>query len=205
MEKAVGDYGFTVLSNETFSPKEADLKPQLTRIKVQSPDAIICWGTNPGPAYVAKSMNELNMDMLLVQSHGIASKKFIELAGESCEGNILPAGRLLIADKLEDTNPQKKVLLKYQKDFIEKYGKDADTFGGHGYDAFMILVQAIREAGTEKAAIRNAIEHMQYTGISGVFKFSPKDHNGLTHDSFAIITIKNGEWAPVEKAAPDSE
>ena len=90
-------------------------------------------------------------------------------------------------------------------DFVEKYGKDADTFGGHGYDAFMILVQAIREAGTEKAAIRNAIEHMRYTGISGVFKFSPKDHNGLTCDSFAIITIKNGEWVPVEKAAPESE
>ncbi|MCK5707265.1 MAG: ABC transporter substrate-binding protein [Candidatus Aureabacteria bacterium] len=195
LEAAVEKFGFKVIANETFDPKITDLKPQLTKIKEQAPDAIICWGTNPGPAYVARNMKELGMKTLLVQSHGIASKKFIELAGDACEGNILPAGRLLIAEKLDDGNLQKSILLKYKKDFKEKYGKDPDTFGGHGYDALMIMVKAIEIAGTDKAKIRETIENMKYVGISGIFQFSPKEHNGLTEDAFAIITIKDGSWS----------
>jgi len=143
MESAVGNFGYKVVANETFSPKATDIKSQLLRIKKQKPDAIICWGTNPGPAYVAKNIKELGINTILLQSHGVASKKFIELAGDACEGNLLPAGRLLVADSLDDSNPQKAVLLQYKKDFTEKYGKEPDTFGGHGYEAFTIMLKGI--------------------------------------------------------------
>ncbi|MBN1522021.1 MAG: ABC transporter substrate-binding protein [Candidatus Aureabacteria bacterium] len=198
LEKTVMDYGFTVVSNETFDPEVTDIKPQLTKIKGKNPDAIICWGTNPGPAYVARNMKELGMETLLVQSHGVASKQFIALAGDASEGIVLPAGKLLVADKLDDNDPQKVVLLKYKKDFTDKYDKAPDTFGGHGYDALMIMVKAIEQVGADKAKIRDAIEGMTFVGISGVFQFSAEEHNGLTEDAFAMITIKDGEWALLE-------
>ncbi|MCK5707272.1 MAG: ABC transporter substrate-binding protein [Candidatus Aureabacteria bacterium] len=198
LETAAASYGFNIVANNTFSPNTTDIKKQLSNIKKQDPKAIICWGTNPGPAYVAKNMKELQIDTLLIQSHGVASKKFIELAGDACEGNILPAGRLLVCEKLDDNDPQKTILLKYKKDFTEKYGKDPDTFGGHGYDAFMILIKAIEKAGPNRSKIRKEIEKMNFTGISGVFQFSKKDHNGLTEDAFTIVTIKDGNWALLE-------
>jgi branched-chain amino acid transport system substrate-binding protein len=198
LEKTVPEYGFEVVFNESYDTNLTDFKPQLTKVKEAAPDAVICWGTNPGPAYIARNMKELGMKTLLVNSHGVASKKFIELAGDAAEGIILPAGKLLVAENLPEDNPQKAVLLQYKKDFSERYKKDPDTFGGHGYDAFMILVKAIEKAGADKAKIRDEVEKMKFVGISGVFQFSAKDHNGLNEDAFAIITIKDGKWAFVE-------
>ena len=45
--------GFKVVADETYGPKDTDMTPQLTKIRSSKADAIICWGTNPGPAVVA--------------------------------------------------------------------------------------------------------------------------------------------------------
>ena len=34
---------------------------QLTKIRTAAPDALVCWGTNPGPAVVAKNVKQLKM------------------------------------------------------------------------------------------------------------------------------------------------
>ncbi|HEU0265474.1 MAG TPA: ABC transporter substrate-binding protein, partial [Geobacterales bacterium] len=73
--------GFTVVADEVYSPKDTDMTPQLTNIRAIKPDAVICWGTNPGPAIVTRNMQQLGIKIPLYQSHGVASKKYIELAG----------------------------------------------------------------------------------------------------------------------------
>jgi len=42
--------GFKIAADETYGPKDTDMTPQLTKIRASKADAIICWGTNPGPA-----------------------------------------------------------------------------------------------------------------------------------------------------------
>jgi branched-chain amino acid transport system substrate-binding protein len=80
------DYGYEIVADERFGPKDTDMTPQLTKIRSLKPEAIICWGTNPGPAVIAKNMRQLGIKIPLYQSHGVASKKFIELAGEAANG-----------------------------------------------------------------------------------------------------------------------
>ena len=192
--------GLEVVAEETFGPEDTDMTAQLTRIKASRAEAVICWGTNPGPAMVAKNMMQLGMDIPLLQSHGVANKKFIELAGEAAEGIIFPAGRLLVAEDLPEDDPQKPVLLEFAAMFEEKYGRTADTFGGHAWDALHLLVQAIEEVGTDKEAIREALENTtNFVGTGGVFNFSPEDHNGLTKDAFAMIKIVDGQWTLLEE------
>ncbi|MGQ9626731.1 MAG: ABC transporter substrate-binding protein [Anaerolineae bacterium] len=192
--------GMEVVAEESFGPEDTDMTAQLTRIKASDAEVVICWGTNPGPAMVAKNMMQLGMKIPLLQSHGVANKKFIELAGEAAEGVIFPAGRLLVAKDLPEDDPQKPVLLEYSSMFEEKYGRSADTFGGHAWDALYLLVNAIKKVGTDKEAIRDALENTTgFVGTGGIFNFSPEDHNGLTKDAFVMVKIVNGEWTLLEE------
>jgi len=145
-------------------------------------------------------MKQLKMSIPLIQSHGVANMKFIELAGDAANGVILPSGRLTVADQIPDSNPQKKLLLQYKADFAAKYpDKQTNTFGGHAYDALTILVNAIEKVGPDKALIRDQIEKTTgFVGTGGIFNFSATDHNGLKKDAFAIITIEDGKWKLLE-------
>jgi branched-chain amino acid transport system substrate-binding protein len=190
--------GVKIVGEEKFASKDTSMVAQLTKLKAKNPDAIICWGTNPGPAVVAKNVASLGIKAKLLMSHGIANKKFIELAGKDAEGVVFPAGFLTVAATLSDTNPQKAVLTKYAADFEASAGKPGNTFGGHAYDALMLVIQTLKDGATDRAGIRDGLEKITgYVGIGGTFNLSATDHNGLTKDAFALVTIKGGKWEMV--------
>lgn len=185
----------STLATESFATSETDMTAQLTKIRAAKPKAVVCWGTNPGPAVVAKNMKTLGMTQPLLMSHGIANMEFIKLAGSAANGVVFPAGKLIVAKSIPDSDPQKKVLLAYASSYEKAYKKAPNTFGGHAYDAFMLVVKAIEKAGSNKAKIRDAIEQTRgFVGISGVFNFSPSDHNGLNKNAFALVRIEDGKW-----------
>ncbi|WP_022669675.1 ABC transporter substrate-binding protein [Hippea alviniae] len=195
LKKLAQKYNITILRDETFGATDTNMTSQLIKIKnTKGVQAIICWGTNPGPASVAKNAKELNIKIPLFMSHGVASKRFIQLAGKSAEGIILPAGKLLVAEQLPKTDPQRAVLLKYKEEYEKTFGP-VSTFGGHAYDAFMMLVKVIKEGAQTPAQIRDSLEKIKnFVGITGVFTYSKDDHAGLDPSDFCIVKIENGSW-----------
>lgn len=195
IEELAGPAGIELVIKETFGDTDTDMTVQLNKIKSSGAQALLVWGTNPGPAIIAKNMKQLAMTMPLFQSHGVANSKFIELGGEAVNGVIFPAGKLLIADTMADTDPQKKLLTQYAADFKAKYNKGADTFGGHAYDALMLVVKGIEKGGADKGKIRDEIENTKnFVGTGGIFNMSATEHNGLGKGAFAMIKIVNGKW-----------
>lgn len=192
--------GFIIVADEVYGPKDTDMTAQLTKIRGIKPDAIICWGTNPGPAVVTKNVKQLGVKIPLYMSHGVASKKYIELAGaDAAEGVMLPAGKLAIYDSLPKSDPQAKLLKEYDQSYKKAFGVEASTFGGYAYDAFMLLTAAIKTSGNTPALIRNGIEQTRkLSSVSGVFTMSPKDHNGLDLSAFEMIKIVKGDWQLVK-------
>jgi branched-chain amino acid transport system substrate-binding protein len=189
--------GIALVADEVFGPKDTDMTAQLTRIKGTDAQAIVVWGTNPGPAVIARNRVQLRVTTPIYMSSGVASKKFIELAGpENAEGILLPAGRLLFEGQLPAGHPQKKVLAEYIKEYEQRFKQPVSTFGGHAWDAVMLAAQAIRSAkSAEPAAIRDALEKVRgFYGTGGGFNFSAADHSGLTEDAFAMVRIVKGEW-----------
>jgi branched-chain amino acid transport system substrate-binding protein len=188
--------GVAVVADEVYSPKDTDMTAQLTKIKAVKPDAIICWGTNPGPAVVTRNVKQLGIKTPLYMSHGVASKKYIELAGaEAAEGVVLPAGKLAIYDKLKKNDPQYKVLKEYDAAYKKAYGMEASTFGGYAYDGFHLLIEAIKKGGTTPDQIRTGIEQQKkMVGVSGVYSLSATDHNGLDLSAFEMVRITKGDW-----------
>lgn len=192
-------HGIQIIIDDTYGPKDTDMTSQLTKIRASQAEAIICWGTNPGPAVVAKNARQLGVKQPLFMSHGVSSKKFIELAGDAAEGVMLPSGRVIVADLLPETDPQKKALLGYVKDYQNKYNVAGDHFGGHAWDAVMLIKNAIEKGGSKPAEIRNALENTKnFHGIGGTFSFSKNDHAGLDKDAFVMVEVKDKDWALVK-------
>ncbi len=198
LKKIAPDYHINILEDEVYDKKSTDLTAVVGKINANKKvQAVVNWSIVPAQAIVPKNMRQAKMTIPLFQSHGFGNVKYIEMAGEAAEGIIFPSGRLLAADVLADGAPQKATLVKYIHDYETKYAPEkASTFGGHGFDAIMILAKAIENAGSaDKAKVRDAIENMQgFPGTGGVFNFSATDHNGLAMDAFEMMTVKDGKF-----------
>jgi branched-chain amino acid transport system substrate-binding protein len=196
-----GSAGVEIVADETYGPDDADMTPQLTKIKnAAGVQAILNADFGQGPAIVTRNVRQLGIALPLYQSHGVASKSFIELAGEAAEGVRLPASALLVADKLPDSDPQKAVVVGYKAAYEKATGQPVSTFGGHAYDAFQMLVAAMQKAGSAKpAAVRDAIEQTEgFMGTAGVVNMSATDHLGLDLTAFRMLEIRKGDWTLVE-------
>lgn len=190
------DMGVTVVADEKFRDSDKDMTSQLTKIAKASPDAIICWAAGSTPAIVAKNVKQLGLKTTVVMSHGVASKKFINLAGDASEGIYLPAGRLLISDQLAANDRFKPLLTEYKSKYETKFNTSVSTFGGHAYDAFMVIEKALQK--NPKNLVKGLEQLKGVIGTYGEFNFSAKDHNGLSKDAFVMLEIKNANWALAE-------
>jgi len=185
--------GLKIVASEKFGATDVDFTPQLSGVKKSGADVIVIWAIPPSASLITKQAAELGIKTPIVHSHGIANKTFIDLAGPAANGVIFAAGKLLVAESLPDSDPQKAVLLKYVKAY-EKPDAPRSAFGGHGYDALALIGKAIEKAGTDPAKIRDELEKMNQPGISGVFKMTAEDHSGISQDSLVMIEIKDGKW-----------
>ena len=197
--KLAPEHGITVLASEVYDKAASDLTAEVTKVKAAGVEAILNWSIEPAQAIVIKNARQIGFKGPIFQSHGFGNIKYVEAAGEAAEGVLFPAGRLLIADVLPNSNPQKALLLKYKKDYESRYKEEASTFGGHAYDAFLILVKAIEKAGkVDMDAVRATIEQLTgVVGTGGVFNFSTTDHNGLNIDAFEMLTVRKGKFVPL--------
>jgi branched-chain amino acid transport system substrate-binding protein len=193
--------GITIAHEESYGPRDSDMTPQLTNIKGKpAVQAVINPGFGQGPAIVTRNYRQLGIALPLYQSHGVASKQFIDLAGPAANGVRLPAAALLVAEKLPDNDPQKAVVVAYTRAYQQKTGEPISTFGGHAYDGLMIFVEAAKRAGSfDTAKVRDEIEKTKnFIGTGGIVNMSPRDHLGLDLSAFRMLEIKGGEWTLVQ-------
>jgi len=192
-------YGVTLVADESYGNRDTDMTAQLTKIRATDAQAILNFGFGQAPAIVTKNIKQLGITLPLYHSHGVASKTFIDLAGDAAEGARLPAAALVVAEQLPDADPQKPILLDYKKRFEAKHGP-VSTFGGHGYDGLFIAKAALERAGGPgKAKVRDEIEKTKdFIGTAGVFNMSPDNHMGLGADAFKLVEIHNGAWKIID-------
>jgi branched-chain amino acid transport system substrate-binding protein len=157
-------------------------------------------GFGQGPAIVTRNYQQVGLTLPLYQSHGVASKEFIKLAGDAAEGVRLPAAAVLVAEQLPAGDQQKTVSVNYKKDYEARFKQDISTFGGHAHDGLMIAVEAMKRAGTtDKAKVRDAIENTKgFSGTGGVVNMSATDHMGLDLTHFRMLEVKKGNWTLVK-------
>ena len=192
-------YGIKIVADETYGKKDTDMTAQLLKIKnTPNLQAVLNPGFGQGPAIVAKNYAQLKFSQPLYESHGVASKKFIEIAGKAAEGVRLVSPPVIVADKLPDSNPIKKVALEYKNEYEKTFNTQVASFGGHAYDSLFAIVDAIKATkSTDPEKIRDGIESLKdFKGIDGVVNMSPTNHLGLdTKTGMILLEIKNGDWS----------
>ena len=193
----IDKYGITLVADETYGPADTDVTTQLTKIKgTPGVQAIFVFGFGQGSAVATKNYGQLGITVPMYQSHGVASNEYITLSGKAAEGVRMPTPALLVANSLPDNDPQKPVVVGYDKTYRDKYKADPSTFGGYAYDALYLAVNAIKKAGsTDKAKVRDALEQTAgFIGTTGKFNMTAKDHMGLDLSAFRIAEVRNGAW-----------
>ena len=153
-----------------------------------------------------KDLAARNYKGKVYQTHGVANPDFLRVVGKEGNGTILPAGPMLVYEQLPASNPVKKSAAEYVTKYEAKYGTRS-TFGGHAWDAYLLLAHAIPEAlkkakpGTKefRAALRDGLENAKdIFGAHGVFNMSAQDHNGLDNRARLMIRIEDGKWVVIK-------
>lgn len=194
--------GIEILVDEVYDKQATDLTDILTKVKSKGGvQAVVNWSIVPAQSIVAKNLKQLGLEVPLFQSHGFGNRRYVQQAGAAAEGTLFPASRLLVVDELPNSHPQKQVLAAYKQDYERMYREDVSTFGGHAYDALMVVVEGLKQAGApDREKVRDAIENLKgFVGTAGVFNYSAADHTGLDLNAFEMLTVKNGQFTLYKK------
>jgi branched-chain amino acid transport system substrate-binding protein len=200
--------GIEVVLEATFDAADTDMTAQITRIKASAAQAVLVTAVPPAAAIFTKQYRELGVELPLLHNSGVAMKPFIDLAGKAnVEGVLFPMGKLVAADALPGSDPQKTVLTKFIADYEAFTGNPVSSFAGHAWDGIQIVVEVLKtlpdglSIEEQRVRLRDGIENLQgFVGVDGVFKFSPTDHVGLSMDDVVLARITNGAW---EYFSPD--
>ncbi|MFZ6692094.1 ABC transporter substrate-binding protein [Undibacterium sp. SXout20W] len=193
-----------IVANERFARPDTSVTGQVLKIMASNPDAVLIAGAGTPAALPQKTLKERGYKGKIYQTHGVANNDFLRVCGKDCEATFLPAGPLLVAAQLAAENPVKASALKYTAAYEKAYGAGSiSTFGGHAWDAGMLLENAVPAAlkkgqpGSKefRAALRTAIENTTNLAVShGIVNMGPTDHVGFDQRSRVMVQIVGGKW-----------
>ncbi len=191
------DAGIEIVGTEKFQATDKDYTSIVTKLVGQDPEAIIVWAIPPGAGIVAQNIAASGFDGPVYYDPGAGAELFIRGAGEAAEGARLVHPAVLVADQVQGAANQ-EVMTEFHHAYSEAYG-EYSGFASYGADALKMIVQAIEEAGsTDRQAVRDALETIEYTGITGVYSMSAEDHSALDPEALVMVTVEDGEWKLLE-------
>ena len=205
MTEAAKAKGIKMVATERYGRTDTSVTGQALKLLAAKPDGILVAGSGTPTALPQRELKSRGYKGIMYQTHGAANNDVLRVCGKDCNEMILPAGPLLVAEQLPDSNPVKKSALVYVKLYEAKYGADSlSTFGGHMWDAGQLITAAIPAAlktgakpGTPefRSALRDALEQIKNLPVSqGVFNMSPTDHAGFDQRARVIVKVVDGKW-----------
>jgi len=197
--------GIKVVAEEKYNRNDPSVTGQVLKLIAANPDAVLIGAAGTPGATPVKELVARNYKGRIYQTHGVANPDFLRVVGKDGNGQILPAGPMLVYEQLPDGNEVKKTAAEYVTKYEQRFGTRS-TFGGHLYDAYILLSKAIPEAlkkakpGTRefRAALRDALENSNVIGTHGVFVMNANDHNGLDNRARVMVKVENEKWVLIK-------
>lgn len=185
------EHGGTIVAEEQFQTNQSDFKAILTNIKAANPDIIFAPSSITTAPLIIKQAREMGITSVIAAGDTWENATIIENAGADAEGIVLST----FYDEAAPANDEAASFLTGFKEYLTSIGEPdvIPAVSALGYDAYLTLVQAIKDAGsTDPAAVRDALVNVQVTGVTGDIKF---DENGDADKSLAFIkTVKDGQF-----------
>lgn len=183
--KAFEAKGGTVLLREQVQPKTVDFSALVTRIRGLAPEAVYYAGAHTEGGLLSKQMSESGMGVPLIGGDMIFSQEYIDIAGAgNAKGDMATSLGLPL-----DQQPKGK---DFKAAYEAEFGQAPEAFDSYAYDQAWIFVRAVLEAGTDRAAIAQAIRNGSFDGVTGLTEF---DENGdTTNQVISAYVVSDGKW-----------
>lgn len=186
--------GLDVVDEEQYPTTATDLTPQLLKVKQSGADTVFLWGASEAPAIAVRQIRQLKLKIHIIGATGILSQNFIRVAGPDCEG--------VYSDTDLNTTAPDAVQAHFIAAYRDEFKAPPNNFASFAWDAAHLFQMAARADGgkLDGPSIVKAWETMKpYRGTTAVFKFTDKDHNGISIDSLHMTEVKNGTWTVIKE------
>ena len=186
--------GGKIVSTTYIQTGDQDFSAQLSAIQAAKPDVIYAPNYYTEDALMAKQARDLGIKAPILTGDGAQADALIEIGKEAVEGMYFTGH---FHKEAATTERAKEYIKLYEK----KFGKEADAFGALGADAYFLLVDAIKRAGsTDPTKVREALANTKdFQGVSGLITMGP---NGNPIKSMVINKVANGKFAYVTTVNP---
>jgi branched-chain amino acid transport system substrate-binding protein len=174
-----------IVALEHITPADKDFTAVLTKLKKINPDVIYMGVYQPEGSLMVRQAKALGLRSKLLTEDAVYHPKFIEVGGKAAEGTFLTFA------KAPETQERKDFEKTYKKMWnVETIG----SYGYYAYDAAMILMEAIKKAGsTDTAKVVDTLRNNTWNGVTGEIKFDYKGDRKLAH---IIWIVKDGKFVP---------
>ena len=186
--------GGTIVAKEAFLQKDQDFKATLTKIKATNPEVIFIPAYYEEVGKIAKQARELGITQALLGTDGWDDPKLVEIAGAAALNN----GFFSNHYSPQDTDPN---VVKFVEAYKKEYGQEPSALAALGYDSALMLIDAIKRAGSDDPAkIRDALEQTKGLQVSTGIISLDANHNPIK--SAVVIEMKDGKQVFKEKINP---
>ncbi len=182
---AINKNGGNVVIEENIQDGDTDFSAIVTKIKGSNPDVIVFSGYYTEGGLIMKEVRRQGMnDVVMVGGDGLQGEDFYKLGGQAVVGSISYAG-------FSPEQPTAKTA-----EFIDKFkaknnGAMPDLFSAQGYDAVMLIVDAMKKANSvEPEKFHTTLaQTSNYEGVSGNITF--RDNREPLKSPVYLLTVKD--------------
>jgi branched-chain amino acid transport system substrate-binding protein len=185
LEEIAKLHGLTPLAIEKFGVADTDMTSQLNKMKAAGVETILAWAQGTPTGQLVRSMEKINYFPTLLTSWAADNITFFDAAGKN-----LASKPTFMRTMVSPSTPEQKKL--YERTSSKLAAPSAFPFTVHGYDAVLLVVEAIKQAGsTDGQKVKEALENLN-APVKGVMKtytkpFSKTDREALTAADLAFV------------------
>ncbi|MGE4232013.1 MAG: ABC transporter substrate-binding protein [Bacteriovoracia bacterium] len=185
--------GGEIVADLAYSSGDVDFNSQLVTIKNKDPDVIFLPGYYTDVGLIARQRKALQIRAPLLGTDGWDSEKLIAIGGDALNGSYF--SNFFTADP---NNPKN---VAFQKDYKEKFKKEPDGNAFLGYDAMMLLANAL-ERGNEISRVELKRALAETKGFAGITGTITMNENRDAIKPAAVIEIRDQAYRLKEVIKP---
>jgi branched-chain amino acid transport system substrate-binding protein len=196
-QQKLGQYGMTLVDDETFETSQTNFGPQIAKIQAAKPDFLLVWATGAPPVVITKQWSAANTGIPLMMTAAEASPLYLTPSGAAAEGVYVEATLGVIGQAVPAGNKYKKLIDDFAGPFQQANNIWPPQFAWDSMIAMSFLFDAIKRKGAASEGIRSGLDSISLDTPQGHYTYTAQKHYGMPDSSNLMSQVKGGQFVPV--------
>jgi branched-chain amino acid transport system substrate-binding protein len=196
-QQKLGQYGMTLVDDETFETSQTNFGPQIAKIQAAKPDFLLVWATGAPPVVITKQWSAANTGIPLMMTAAEASPLYLTPSGAAAEGVYVEATLGVIGQAVPAGNKYKKLIDEFAGPFQQANNIWPPQFAWDSMIAMSFLFDAIKRKGAASEGIRSGLDSISLDTPQGHYTYTAQKHYGMPDSSNLMSQVKGGQFVPV--------